>query len=167
MTIFSSLTDKFKESQDKISAGNSKTSIYIDPNEAFQGNQGASNVLGKLYRAQWDDWKNRFQPYITRLADISSDKGYAAEQGASASEAVGKGYANASKGLQMHRAGMGITSTGQQQAAETRKLSLGQAADSAAAYNEAKISARDMQDQVLAGGMGLKNVPNTGQMQQG
>lgn len=141
--------------------------IYIDPNSAFSGDQGASNVLGQLYRAQWDDWKKRFQPYITKLADISSDKNYAAGQGANAAGAVNTGYANATQGLQMQRAGMGVNRTESQQAAEQRKLSIGQAADSAAAYNEAKISARDMQDQVLAGGMGLKNVPNTGQMQQG
>lgn len=141
--------------------------IYIDPNEAFRGDQGASSVLGKLYRAQWDDWKKRFQPYIGKLANISSDKSYAAGQGANAAAAVSTGYANATQGLQMQRAGMGINRTESQQAAEQRKLSLGQAADSTAAYNEAKISARDMQDQVLAGGMGLKNIPNTGQMQQG
>lgn len=141
--------------------------IYIDPNEAFRGDQGASSVLGKLYRAQWDDWKTRFQPYIGRLADLSSDKDYAAGQGANAAAAVNTGYENTMRGLDMHRAGMGIEQSPAQAQAEQRKLSLGRAADGAAAYNEAKISARDMQDQVLAGGMGLKNVPNTGQMQQG
>ena len=28
--------------------------IYIDPNAAFRGDQGASQVLGQLYRAQWE-----------------------------------------------------------------------------------------------------------------
>lgn len=141
--------------------------IYIDPNEAFRGDQGASSVLGKLYRAQWDDWKTRFQPYIGKLANISSDKNYAAGQGANAAAAVSTGYANATQGLQMQRAGMGVERSEQQRAAEQRKLSIGGAADGAAAYNEAKMAARDMQDQVLAGGMGLKNIPNTGQTQQG
>lgn len=141
--------------------------IYIDPNEAFRGDQGASTVLGKLYRAQWDDWKKRFSPYIGQLADISSDPNYAAGQGANAAAAVNASYDNTARGLETYRSGMGVQQTAAQQQAEQRKLSLGQAADSTAAYNEAKISARDMQDQVLAGGMGLKNVPNTGQMQQG
>jgi hypothetical protein len=141
--------------------------IYIDPNAAFSGDQGASAVLGKLYRAQWEDWKTRFQPYIGKLAGVASDTNYAAGQGSNAAAAVNTGYANATQGLQTQRQGMGITQSPTQQAAEQRKLSLGQAADSASAYNEAKISARDMQDKVLAGGMGLSNIPNTGQMQQG
>lgn len=136
--------------------------IYIDPSEAFRGNQGASSLLGRLNRAQWDDWKLRFQPYISKLADLSSDKDYAAGQGANAAAAVNTGYENTMRGLDMHRAGMGIEQSPAQAQAEQRKLSLGRAADGAAAYNEAKISARDMQDQVLAGGMGLSNVPNMG-----
>ncbi|MHB0820135.1 hypothetical protein ACYCFK_17895 [Stutzerimonas stutzeri] len=138
----------------------------IDSEAAFRGDQGASEVLGQLYRAQWEDWKTRFSPYIDRLAELSSDKTYAAGQGASAAAAVNTSYTNAARGLQMQRAGMGINQTEAQKGAEQRQLSLGRAADSASAYNEAKISARDMQDQILAGGMGLKNIPNTGQMQQ-
>lgn len=141
--------------------------IYIDPNTAFSGDQGASSVLGQLYRAQWEDWKTRFQPYVSKLADIASDKDYAAGQGANAAAAVNTSYANAQQGLQTQRAGLGVNQTEAQKFAEQRKMSIGQSADSASAYNEAKISARDMQDKVLAGGMGLSNIPNTGQMQQG
>jgi len=137
--------------------------IYIDPQAAFSGDQGASGVLGKLYRAQWDDWKNRFQPYITRLADIAESPTYAAGQGANAAAAINTSYDNAGKGLQMQREGLGIDLSPAQQAAEQRKLSLGRAADASSAYNQAKISARDLQDQILAGGMGLSNIPNTGQ----
>lgn len=137
--------------------------IYVDPDAAFRGDQGASTVLGKLYRAQWDDWKTRFSPYIGQLAELASDKSYAAGQGQIAAEAVSTSYANAAQGLQMQRAGMGIDQTEAQKTAEQRQLSLGGAADSVSAYNEAKISARDMQDQILAGGMGLSNLPATGQ----
>ena len=48
-------------------------SNYIDPNQAFQGDQGASQLLGQLNRAQWNDWKARYAPYITRLADEATD----------------------------------------------------------------------------------------------
>lgn len=139
----------------------------IDPAAAFQGDQGASEVLGQLYRAQWEDWKTRFQPYITKLADMSTDPGYAARQGALAGQAVNATYDNAAKGLQMQQQGLGANVSQSQQLAQSRKLSLGRAADSVTAYNEAQVSARDLQDQILAGGMGLKNIPNTGQMQQG
>lgn len=139
----------------------------IDPSLAFSGDQGASTVLGQLYRAQWDDWKLRFQPYIGDLASLASDPYYAAGQGANAAAAINTSYANTAAGLQQQRAGLGINLTAAQQQAEDRKLSIGRTADSASAYNQAKISARDTQDQILAGGMGLSNIPNTGQVQQG
>lgn len=139
--------------------------FYIDANAALQGDQGASKVLGQLYRAQWDDWKTRFSPYIEQLADMAKDETYAARQGADAAAAVTTSYGNAAQGLKMQRAGMGVNLTEAQKTAEQRQMSLGQAADGASAYNEAKISARDMQDQILAGGFGLSNLPTTGQQQ--
>ncbi|MWV17574.1 hypothetical protein F3I16_16145 [Pseudomonas sp. L-22-4S-12] len=141
--------------------------IYLDPKASFQGDQGASKVLGQLYRAQWDDWKSRFRPYIDQLAGMANSTTFAGEQGGVAAAAVNTSYANAGEALQQQRAGLGIQQTPAQQAAEQRKLSLGQAADSVGAYNQARISARDLQDQILAGGMGLSNIPNTGQVQQG
>jgi|TARA_R100001143_G_scaffold16407_3_gene18575 hypothetical protein len=139
--------------------------IYVDASTAFSGDQGASQLLGQLYRAQWDDWKTRFSPYIDELANLASDKTYAAGQGANAAAAVNTSYANTAQALQTQRAGMGINLTDAQKTAEQRQLSLGQAADGASAYNEAKVSARDMQDQILAGGFGLSNLPTTGQQQ--
>ena len=139
--------------------------LYIDANAALQGDQGASKVLGQLYRAQWDDWKTRFSPFIEQLADMAKDETYAAKECANAAAAVNTSYANTAQGLQTQRAGMGVNLTDAQKTAEQRQLSLGQAADGASAYNEAKISARDMQDQILAGGFGLSNLPTTGQQQ--
>lgn len=126
-------------------------------------NQSASKTLARLYRAQWDDYKTRFAPYVDKLADLAADETYAAGQGETAAAAVNTSYANTAQGLQMQRQGMGLNLTPAQQAAETRQLALGRAADSASAYNQAKISARDLQDQILAGGMGLSNLPTTGQ----
>jgi hypothetical protein len=137
--------------------------FMINPEEAFQGKQGASSVLGKLYRAQWDDWKSRFKPYIGRLADKATSEGFIGEQSSQAAGAVGTAYDNVNKGMATQRQGMGISLTPAQQQAEQRKMSLAQSADTNAAYNNARISARDLQDQMLSGGMGLNNVPNTNQ----
>lgn len=140
---------------------------YINPNAAFAGKQGASDVLGQLYRAQWDDWKTRFQPYVERLASLATDETYAGAQAATASAATQQAYTNSGKGLQMQQQGLGVSLTPAQQASQQRKLQVGQAADSVTAGNNARIAARDLQDQILAGGMGLSNIPNTGQVQQG
>ncbi len=137
--------------------------MYINPNAAFHGRQGASTVLGKLYRAQWEDWKARFAPYVDRLADKATDPGFVSGLASQAASSVNTTYQNVQQGMDLQRQGYGISQTPQQQQAEQRKMALGQSADSNAAYNNARISARDLQDQVLAGGMGLSNMPQTGQ----
>jgi len=41
--------------------------MRLDPWQAFRGDQGASRLLGRLHRAQWEDWKKRFAPYIGEI----------------------------------------------------------------------------------------------------
>lgn len=137
--------------------------VMVDPGAAFRGDQGASNLLGKLYRAQWNDWKARFAPYVDRLADKATDPGFLTEQADMAAASVTNAYGTARQGLDMQRQGMGLSQTPQQQQAEQRKMAVAESADTNTAYNQARISARDLQDQILAGGMGLDNMPATGQ----
>jgi hypothetical protein len=136
--------------------------FYLDPNAAFSGDDGAQNLLGVMYRAEWDDWKARYAPYTKKAAAFASDTTYGDKQGAIAANAANIAGVNTAKSLQMQRAGMGLALNGAQQQAETRGLAVGRAADSISAYNQAKIAARDLQDQVLAGSGGMSNVPTTG-----
>jgi len=138
---------------------------FINPDDAFSGDQGASTLLGKLYRAQWQDWKDRFSPYIDKLANKASDPGFLNEQSTQAAASVRSTYDNVQAGMETQRQGYGLNQTAAQQGSEQRKMALGRSADSNAAYNNARISARDLQDQVLAGGMGLNNIPQAGQGQ--
>ena len=48
----------------------------------------------------------------------------------------------------------------EQQAAQQRATSVGRTAAMATAGNEARISALDRQQAILAGGMGLSNIPD-------
>lgn len=139
--------------------------ILVDASAAFRGSQGASDLLGKLYRAQWEDWKTRFSPYVDRLASKATDPGFLTEQADTAAASVTNAYGTARHGLDMQRTGMGLVQTPQQQQAEQRKMAVAESADTNTAYNQARISARDLQDQILAGGMGLDNMPSTGQQQ--
>jgi hypothetical protein len=132
--------------------------IIINPNDAFSGSQGASNLNGVLTKAQWNDWITRFKPYVEKQAAIANDEGFAASQGQAAATAVNTSYANTANNLQMSRAGMGLNLTANQKAAEDRKMALGQAADSTNSYNSAQISARDLQDQIIAGAGGLSSI---------
>ena len=58
------------------------------------------------------------------------------------------------------RQGYGINQTPQQQAAEQRRTNVERSASMVSAGNEARISAQDRQDAILAGGMGLSNIPD-------
>ncbi|MDH0796424.1 MULTISPECIES: hypothetical protein [Pseudomonas] len=131
---------------------------YVDPNAAFAGKQGASTVLGQLSRSQWDDWKARFQPYVDKLANIATSESFAGEQAATASESVNKSFDSAAQGLQMQQQGMGLMLSPAQQAAQDRKMQLGRASATVDASNNARVSARDLQEQIMAGGMGLSGL---------
>ena len=132
----------------------------VDPNQAMRGDQGASQLLGQLNRAQWADWRNRFAPYVDELARVAQDSSAPGTAAANASNAMGMAYDANQQGLAMQRQGFGINLTPQQQAAEQRRTSVERSASMVSAGNEARISAQDRQNAILAGGMGLSNIPD-------
>ncbi|WP_339885127.1 hypothetical protein [Vreelandella maris] len=132
----------------------------VDPEQAMNGDQGASKLLGQLNRAQWNDWRNRFSPYVDELASVAQDSSAPDTAAANASIAVGLAYDSSQQGLEQQRQGYGINQTPQQQAAEQRRTNVERSASMVSAGNEARISAQDRQDAILAGGMGLSNIPD-------
>jgi len=71
----------------------------VDPEQAMSGDQGASKLLGQLNRAQWNDWRNRFSPYVDELASVAQDSSAPSTAAANASSAVGLRMTAVSKGL--------------------------------------------------------------------
>tara|TARA_R110001599_G_scaffold133763_1_gene311369 strand:+ start:20468 stop:20944 length:477 start_codon:yes stop_codon:yes gene_type:complete len=132
----------------------------VDPNQAMRGNQGASELLGQLNRAQWADWKNRFAPYVDELARLAEDNNAPGTAAANASSAVGLAFDSSQQGLAQQRQSYGISQTPQQKAAEERRMNIERSASMVSAGNEARISAQDRQQSILAGGMGLSNIPD-------
>ncbi|WP_204352842.1 hypothetical protein [Salinicola peritrichatus] len=132
----------------------------VDPEQAFRGDQGASTLLGQLSRAQWEDWKTRYSPYIQTLADAAQNPTAAADAAAMASNSMTTAFDNSQQGLAMQRQGMGVQQTAAQQAADTRRQALNKAASSVSAGNQARISAVDRQQAILGGGLGLSNIPD-------
>ncbi|MBS3668016.1 hypothetical protein [Vreelandella boliviensis] len=132
----------------------------VDPNQAMRGNQGASELLGQLNRAQWADWKNRFAPYVDELARLAEDNNAPGTAAANASSAVGLAFDSSQEGLAQQRQSYGISQTPQQKAAEERRMNIERSASMVSAGNEARISAQDRQQSILAGGMGLSNIPD-------
>ncbi|GEK46563.1 hypothetical protein HPA02_08460 [Bisbaumannia pacifica] len=132
----------------------------IDPSQAFQGDQGASELLGQLNRAQWADWKERFAPYIRKLADKATDTGAANRAAGQAKDAMGLAFDAGQRSLNQQRESFGVSLTPRQQEAQERRAGVQRAAAMASAGNQARISALDRQSAILAGGMGLSNIPD-------
>jgi len=133
---------------------------FIDPNQAFRGNQGASELLGQLSRAQWEDWKSRFAPYITKLADYATDPNAAQDAATQAKSSVGLAFDTATTANDQNRERYGVALSPEQQRVQERTTNVGRSAATASAGNEARISALDRQQAILAGGMGLSNIPD-------
>jgi len=136
------------------------TPTYVSPERAFQGSQGASSLLGQLSRAQWTDWKARFAPYITKLADEATDPNAAGDAATQAKSSVGLAFDTATTVNDQNRERYGVSLSPAQQQAQERATNVGRSAAMASAGNEARISALDRQQSILAGGMGLSNIPD-------
>lgn len=134
--------------------------LNVDPGQAFRDDQGASELLGRINRAQWSDWKARFAPYIDSLSDIAQDEGAPATAAANASGAMGLAFDANQQSLEQDREAFGIQQTEAQGSAETRRTDLQRRASQVSAGNQARISAQDRQQAILAGGMGLSNIPD-------
>ena len=137
------------------SAGN-----QIDPNQAFRGDQGASELLGDLNRAQWEDWKQRFRPAVEDLADTATDPTAANDAANQAQESVGLAFDTSQTINNQNRQRYGVSLSPDQQQAQERAQNVNRSAAMATAGNEARISAQDRQQSILAGGMGLQNIPD-------
>ena len=133
---------------------------YIDPSQAFEGDQGASELLGQLNRAQWEDWKARFAPYVSKLADYATDPNAASDAATQAKSSVGLAFDTAQTVTDQGREKYGVALSPEQMEAQSRASKTGRSAAMASAGNEARISALDRQQAILAGGMGLSNIPN-------
>lgn len=159
--MFSSPLGSFSTVLSRMHLPDSQTAnTYVNPDEAFRGDQGASELLGRLNRAQWTDWRERFAPYIDQLANVAQDDGAPAAAGRQASNAMGLAFDASTQAQQQDREGFGISQTDGQRQAEERRTGLMRAGSTVSAGNQARISALDRQQAILAGGMGLSNIPD-------
>lgn len=132
----------------------------VDPGQAFRGDQGASKLLGQLSRAQWEDWKARFSPYVDRLTEIATDDQLATRASDQAYASANQINSNAQNSLKMNQASYGLQLAPDEQAAQDRKFALSGAATAVQSANDARAGAIDLQQSVLAGNAGLNQIPD-------
>lgn len=143
-----------------ISYGDSLGSITVNPAQAFEGKQGASDLLGQLNRAQWEDWKRRYRPRIQALIDTATDAEAGDRAARLASSSMGQAFDSSARSAEHNRRSLGVQLTPREQAEQDRIHKVSRAAASVSAGNEARMAAQDRQQMVLAGGMGLSNIPD-------
>lgn len=132
----------------------------VNPSQAFRGDQGASQLFGQLNRAQWNDWRARFAPYVNHLASLAQDSGAPRAAANQASGAMRIAFDANDQAEQQWGEGYGIQANPDAQAANQRAASVRGRAAEVSAGNQARISAMDRQQAILAGGMGLSNIPD-------
>lgn len=133
---------------------------YVDPEQAFSGDQGASETIGRLSRARWKDWKTRYKPYVESLANAATRDGADEDAARMAQDSVNTAYENSAQARQMQRQGLGMQASAAQREADQRRQNVQKMASMASAGNTARTSALDRQSKILAGGMGLSNIPD-------
>lgn len=134
--------------------------FLVDPDKVFSSDQGGSQLLGDISRAQWDDWKTRFRPKIEQLADIATDTTLPSQSAAQAQAAVGNSFDNAQRALRLQQQGLGLQLSGAEKATQDRKFGLAETGAAVTAANQARTATHDMQQSVLAGNAGLQNMPS-------
>jgi len=160
MSITGFINDTVSDAQLQMRAGSDRFNPnHIDPSQAFAGDQGASELFGQLSRAQWQDWKNRFAPYVTRLSEEATDPNAAADAAAQAKSSMGLAFDSAQTVADQQREAYGLSLNPDQIQAQERAQKVNRSAATVSAGNEARISALDRQQSILAGGMGLSNIP--------
>ena len=120
----------------------------------------ASKTLANIYRAEWEDYKNRFMPYEQMLKGTIDNK-----QEAARLETMVRGNVNQSFGLAdaqfTERFGQyGTGPSAIQQQVQNKTSALSKAAATADAVNNLRDHLKDRDSAVLAGGLGDVLVTN-------
>lgn len=130
---------------------------YIDASTMINDDKGASKVAGKLRRAQWNDWLARYEPRLQQLSDYAASGSLTKRNTNRAGDAIHNAYRNARTSQRLQNESFGIQQNAAQRQASQRRLGLTEAAATASARNQARMSGQDRDMQILAGNAGLKS----------
>lgn len=109
----------------------------------------ASNISAQLTRAQWEDWKKRYQPYEQRLKDIAMGKTDNIEAEKRAGAAVGTAFNTAQGTYARNRSRYGLSAMPGMQ----DRMALSKAATTASAVNQTRQATRDRDMALMTGGL--------------
>lgn len=133
--------------------------ILLDPTHPLNSNdQSASKLLAALSRAQWEDYKARFDPVLDELIAKATDPNAPEVAADRAAAQVKTSFNNAERGLDLEQSRLGLNLTPEQEAVQNRRLSLARAGTAVNAANEARIAKQDDQDRLKSGQAALSSI---------
>ena len=118
----------------------------------------ASDQMGGIYRAQWDDYVNRFQPTETQVVDLATGQADNEDAIARARGSVAGAYGVSQGTVQRDRERLGLSSAGtnvDEQPIMQARTGLGQAAAEVSAMNGARAETNNRDMQLLSGNMAV------------
>lgn len=130
----------------------------------YSGDRAAEYTYRDLYRAMYDDWKARYQPYQEMLINAATSTEMLDEQLSRISATTNRTTKQAEQNAAMARQRYGIQETQTQQSANDSRMGINAALASVNAKNSVRQDAYDNYQNVMLGG-GLRpeiEDPSTG-----
>lgn len=120
--------------------------------QAVDFNGSAEDTLAAIYRAEWQDYLDRFAPYEDKLIDFASNPEEVTKAVDKAGQNVDQGFMTAKGNLDRDRSRYGLNLTGREAASEDRSNAMDKTAAKLAARNSTRLHVQDQQERVMSGG---------------
>ncbi len=125
----------------------------------YGGDESASKTRAAIARSEWENYKQRFQPYEEELTEFAQDYDIGQDV-REAKENVQRAYGLGQETMERRMARYGQTGGLSDQ--QERTLGMAEAAASANAANKARGTLQDMQTALLSKGLGEFSITGGG-----
>lgn len=123
----------------------------VNPNLAFKGKDGGTDLVGRISRAQWDQYKSTWMPAIeAAMAEIGSEE-VLNNQIARSENAVNQQYDNAMADTMNTLSGYGVSLDGDQMNSLTRRNAFDRDKALGSARNITRQAKAERDMQLIAG----------------
>lgn len=123
----------------------------LDPQAAFRGRTGATELLGDLSRVQWDDYKKRFLPILDELIASATDAGAPEAAAERAISTTADRFNSAEKSMGLNDSRYGLQIDQDQMDQRQKRLALAGASSAVDSANKARLGVRDRQLEIMSG----------------
>lgn len=123
----------------------------VDPESAFKGDNGGTDLMGKITRAQWNHYKETFLPSIEKAMAEIGNEDVLNKQIARGEEAVNSQYSNAFSDAMNSSASLGANLDPDQANSLSRRLAFDKDKALGSVRNLTRQAKSDRDMQLIAG----------------